>query len=54
MKSVGTEDNDERIAIEKAAYEQMAKDIDREKEALEWAEATFGDSIHETEQISKV
>ncbi len=30
------------------AYEQMAKDDAREREALEWAEATLGDSIHET------
>ena len=28
-----------------SAYEQMAKDKVREKEALEWAEATCGDSI---------
>lgn len=31
-----------------SAYELMAKDIDREEEALEWVEATLGDSIHET------
>lgn len=30
-----------------AAYEEMSKDKSREKEALEWAEATFGDSVHE-------
>ncbi|MBI5788049.1 MAG: addiction module antitoxin [Candidatus Schekmanbacteria bacterium] len=30
-----------------AGYRQMAKDKTREKEALEWAEATFGDSVHE-------
>ena len=30
-----------------AGYSQMARDKDREKEALEWAEATFGDSAHE-------
>jgi hypothetical protein len=30
-----------------SAYEQMAKDKIREKEALEWAEATCGDSIDE-------
>ena len=30
-----------------AAYAQMAKDKKREKEALEWAEATLGDSAHE-------
>jgi predicted CopG family antitoxin len=30
-----------------SAYEQMAKDKVREKEALEWAEATCGDSIDE-------
>ncbi len=29
------------------SYEQMAKDLDRENEALEWAEATLGDSVHE-------
>ena len=28
-------------------YAQMAQDIDREEEALEWAEATFRDSTHE-------
>ena len=28
-------------------YAQMAQDIDREKEALEWAEATFRDRAHE-------
>ena len=31
-----------------SAYEQMAKDKVREREALEWAEATCGDSVHET------
>jgi len=30
-----------------SAYEKMAKDKDREDEALEWAEATCGDSFHE-------
>jgi len=30
-----------------SAYAEMAKDKHREKEALEWAEATFGDSAHE-------
>lgn len=30
-----------------SAYAQMAKDKSREKEALEWAEGTFGDSVHE-------
>ena len=30
-----------------AAYEQMSKDYKRESEALEWAEATYGDSIDE-------
>ncbi|MCJ7493119.1 MAG: addiction module antitoxin [Deltaproteobacteria bacterium] len=30
-----------------SAYAQMAKDKSREKEALEWAEGTFGDSAHE-------
>ena len=29
-----------------SAYEQMAKDKVREKEALEWVEATCGDSIN--------
>ena len=29
------------------AYEEMSKDTYREKEALEWAEATFGESVHE-------
>ena len=28
-------------------YAQMAQDIDREEEALEWAEATLRDSAHE-------
>jgi hypothetical protein len=31
-----------------AAYAEMAKDKKREKEALEWAEATFKDITHET------
>jgi len=30
-----------------SAYAQMAKDKSREKEALAWAEGTFGDSAHE-------
>jgi hypothetical protein len=30
-----------------SAYAEMAKDIRREKEALEWAEGTFGDSTNE-------
>ena len=30
-----------------SAYAQMAKDGAREKEALEWAEATFRDGTHE-------
>ncbi len=30
-----------------SAYAAMAKDKDREEEALEWAEATLGDSAHE-------
>lgn len=30
-----------------SAYAQMAKDIKREDEALEWAEATFKDIAHE-------
>jgi hypothetical protein len=30
-----------------AAYAEMAKDKKREKEALEWAENTFGDIDHE-------
>lgn len=28
-----------------SAYAEMAKDKTREKEALEWAEATLGDSV---------
>lgn len=31
-----------------AAYEQMAQDEEREREALAWAEATIGDVSHET------
>ena len=31
-----------------AAYEEMAADTVRESEALEWAEATFGDVNDET------
>ena len=31
-----------------AAYEQMARDEEREAEALEWAEATVGDVSDET------
>lgn len=31
-----------------AEYAQMSKDKDREDDALEWAEATFGDIAHET------
>jgi len=30
-----------------SAYAAMAKDAGREKEALEWTEATFGDSADE-------
>jgi predicted CopG family antitoxin len=30
-----------------SAYAQMAKDTRREKEALQWAEGTLGDSAHE-------
>jgi predicted CopG family antitoxin len=30
-----------------SAYAEMAKDKVREEEALEWAEATLGDSAHE-------
>ncbi len=30
------------------AYAEMAQDEDREAEALEWAEATVGDSIDES------
>ena len=30
-----------------AAYREISKDADREREALEWAEGTLGDSIHE-------
>lgn len=31
-----------------SAYAEMAKDKMREKEAIEWAEATFRDIAHET------
>ena len=31
-----------------SAYKQMAKDKAREKVALEWAEATIGDSLDES------
>ena len=31
-----------------AAYKQMARDEAREAEALEWAEATYGDVANET------
>jgi hypothetical protein len=31
-----------------SAYRQMAKDESREREALEWSEATIGDSDNET------
>ena len=31
-----------------SAYADMARDKKREKEALEWAEATFKDVAHET------
>jgi predicted CopG family antitoxin len=31
-----------------AEYAEMSRDEEREKEALEWAEATFGDIAHET------
>ena len=31
-----------------SAYADMARDEQREKEALEWAEATFKDVVHET------
>ena len=31
-----------------SAYADMAKDKKREKEAVEWAEATFRDVAHET------
>ena len=30
-----------------AAYKEMSEDLDREKEALEWSEATLGDNAHE-------
>ena len=30
-----------------AAYKEMAADKDREAEALEWVESTFGDVTHE-------
>ena len=32
----------------KTAYARMADDKERETEALEWAENTFRDTIHET------
>ena len=31
-----------------AAYQKMAQDEERERTALEWAEATIGDVSHET------
>ena len=31
-----------------SAYAEMAQDTKREAEAMEWAEATFRDSSHET------
>ena len=31
-----------------SAYAEMAKDKEREKEAMEWAEVTFKDIDHET------
>ena len=31
-----------------AAYKEMAQDEEREKDALEWAEATIGDVANET------
>ncbi len=31
-----------------SAYAEMARDKEREKEALEWAEVTFKDVAHET------
>ena len=31
-----------------AAYAEMAKDVKREEEAMEWAEATFKDTSNET------
>ena len=31
-----------------SAYAEMARDKRREKDALEWAEATFKDAYHET------
>jgi predicted CopG family antitoxin len=30
-----------------SAYAEMAKDTDREREAIEWSEGTLGDGIHE-------
>lgn len=30
-----------------AAYQAMARDEEREREALEWSESTVGDSYHE-------
>lgn len=31
-----------------SAYEAMAEDEEREREARDWSEATFGDCAHET------
>ena len=36
------------VPILKSAYAEMARDKKREKEAVEWAEATFKDVAHET------
>jgi len=30
-----------------SAYAEMAKDTDREREAIEWSEGTLGDGMHE-------
>ena len=30
-----------------SAYQDMAQDDDREREAMEWSEATLGDSFHD-------
>jgi predicted CopG family antitoxin len=32
-----------------SAYQDMAQDEKREREALDWSEATFGDSLHEAQ-----
>lgn len=36
-----------------SAYARMAHDEEREKEALEWAEATFGDAVMKPGEITR-